>query len=87
MKRTLTSRLYRLEAQVRPAYVQPAFMITFISPGDRSVTRTLIMEPGKPDLWLPGPPEPHAAPRIATDKRPTTGSFGVGLCWLGMAMK
>ena len=57
MNRTLTSRLHRLEAQVRPAYVRPSFMISFISPGDKSITRTLLMEPGKPDLWLPGAPD------------------------------
>ena len=62
MKRTLTFRLDRLEARVLPAYVPPTFMINFISPGDKSVTRTLLMEPGKPNRWLPEPPEPHAAP-------------------------
>ncbi len=63
MKRTLSKRIDRLEARVLPAYVPPAFMINFISPGDKSVTRTLVMEPGKPDQWLPGPPESHASAR------------------------
>ena len=54
MNRTLSKRIDRLEARVLPAYVAPTFMINFISPGDKSVTRTLVMEPGKPYQWLPG---------------------------------
>jgi hypothetical protein len=57
MKRMLSTRLDRLEARVHPAYECPAFLINFISPGDKSVTRTLVMELGKPYQWLPGPPE------------------------------
>jgi hypothetical protein len=56
MKRTVKVRLDRLEARALPAYVPPAITVHFISPEDMSVTRTLVMEPGKPDLWLPGPP-------------------------------
>ena len=61
MKRTLTFRLDRLEERARPAYMLPAIAIQFISPGDGSVTRTLMMEPGKPNRWLPGPPESHSS--------------------------
>jgi hypothetical protein len=57
MKRTISARLDRLEAQVRPVCAPPAITIHFISQVDRSITRTLVMEPGKPYLWLPGPPE------------------------------
>jgi hypothetical protein len=52
MKRTISARLGRLEAQIRPAYVRPAFMINFISPGDKSVTRTLLMETLHPDAAM-----------------------------------
>jgi hypothetical protein len=66
MKRTVKVRLDRLEARALPAkvskaYVPPAITVHFISPEDMSITRMLVMEPGKPNRWLPGPPELNPA--------------------------